>query len=296
MIGYARLALWFVPSLVALGCSFAPPHNGKSPLTPFKPGLETSAFEVIFVRHPYELAALNQELWETVDETSLATDVRQALAQNGFRAGVVTGALPASIDAAISAGEPANKSQEAESDCPSPVDKIAAVPLVRRRTLHALAGQRAELLASGIYEQLPVLVRDGSETSGRIYVKAQCVLAVKATPLGDHRVRLSLVPEVQHGDPRREIHGDDGVFRFDSSRPKVVFDKLAIDLVLSPGQTVILGTRTERPGSAGHYFFTEPHGGKLEQKLMLIRFDGTKYDNMLFADGASMSAAGRLAD
>jgi hypothetical protein len=285
MLGYARLALWFVPGLVAAGCSFAPPHTGKSPLSPFKPGLETSAFEVLFVRHPYEQAEWNQELWEKIDETPIAGDARQDLAQNGFRAGIFTGQLPGCLEQAISTGEPANKPDGGESAAVSPVDKIATEPLVRRRTLHARSGQRAELLASGVYEQLPLLMRDGSETSGRLYAKAQCVLAVTATPLGDHRVRISMVPELQYGEPRREIRGDDGVFRFDSARPKVVFDKLAIDVELGSGQAVILGTRPDKPGSVGHYFFTEPRGGQLEQKLMVLRFDGTRYDNLLFGSG-----------
>jgi hypothetical protein len=59
---------------------------------------------------------------------------------------------------------------------------------------------------------------------------------------------------------------------------------MAIEIVLSPGQWIVLGTRTDRPGSAGHYFFTEAQDGALEQKLMLIRFDGTKFDNLLHSN------------
>jgi hypothetical protein len=152
-----------------------------------------------------------------------------------------------------------------------------------------LPGQRAELLASGIYNTVPLLVRDGDETQGECYYKAQCVIAAKATPLGDHRVRLQLEPELQHGEPRQQIRGDDGVFRFDSARPKVALDKMAIDVTLSPGQAVLLAARPELPGSVGHYFFTEPRSGQLEQKLMLIRFTGTRFDNLLVSDGSADS-------
>jgi hypothetical protein len=61
----------------------------------------------------------------------------------------------------------------------------------------------------------------------------------------------------------------------------VALEKMAFEVVLSPGQAILLGTRTDRPGSVGHYFFTETQAGQLEQKLMLIHFEGTKYDNLL---------------
>jgi hypothetical protein len=296
MIGYARLTMALAVGLAALGCSFAPlSAGGKSPLSPFKPGLQTSALEVVFVRHAYELPALNEELWRQVDETSIAPDVRQALEQNGLRAGVIAGALPLALETAMSADEPSTGQVGEEAAAIQTLSQLESEPFVRRRMLHTLPGQRAELLASGLYERLPLLVRDGREAQGNSYLKAQCVIATKAVPLGDQRIRLLLVPEVQHGEPRQEIRGDDGVFRFDSARPKVACEKMAIEVVLSPGQAVVLGARTELPGSIGHYFFTEPRAGQLEQKLMLIRFTGTKFDNLLISDGAAPESDNRLA-
>jgi hypothetical protein len=286
MFSYARLATVLALSLLALGCSFAPPTlAGKSPLSPFQPGVQTSTLEVVFVRHDYDLPALNEDLWSQVDETLIPSAARQALAQNGFRAGVIAGALPLALEESMSADEPVAVRSGTESPAAATAASLDTESLVRRRTLHALPGQRAELLASGIYNRLPLLVRDGDETQGHYYLKAQCVIAAKATPLGDRRVRLLLEPEVQHGEPRQEIRGDDGVFRLDSARPKLVLNKMAIDLVLSPGQAVLLGARTELPGSVGHHFFTEPRAGQLEQKLMLIRFAGTKFDNLIQSTG-----------
>jgi hypothetical protein len=292
MLPLARLAITLSCGLASLGCSFAPPAaGGKSPLSPFKPGIESAALEVVFIRHSFELPALNEELWNQVDESSLSPEVRQALAQNGFRAGVISGALPLSVEEAMSGVEVAASSDNSAAGAAVP--KLGDESLVRRRTLHTLPGQRSELLASGIYAQLPLLVRgDGGVVQGSNYTNAQCVIAAKTMPLGDHRIRLQLVPEVQHGEARREIRGDDGVFRFDSARPKVAFEKMAIDVVLSPGQSIVLGTRTDLPGSVGHRFFTEPQDGQLEQKLMLIRFIGTRFDNLLNGELPSPSDNG----
>lgn len=286
MFRHARLAMVLALGLLAVGCSFAPSASvGKSPLSPFQPGVQTSALEIAFVRHDYELPALNEDLWSQVDETSIPPATREALAQNGFRAGVISGALPLGLEEAMSDDEPL--SGQAGGESPETAASLERESVVRRRMLHALPGQRAELLASGIYNQLPLLFRDGKEMQGNCFPKAQCVIGVKATPLGDHRVRLLLEPEVQHGEPRQQIRGDDGVFRFDSARPKVALDKMAIDVTLSPGQAVLLAARPELPGSVGHYFFTEPRSGQLEQKLMLIRFTGTRFDNLLVNDGSA---------
>jgi hypothetical protein len=95
-------------------------------------------------------------------------------------------------------------------------------------------------------------------------------------------VRLAVEPEVHYGEQQQKYAADDGVFRLESSRPKAALEQMGIEVALSRGQSIVLGARTERAGSVGHYFFTEPQGGQLEQKLMLVRFEGTKYDSLLF--------------
>ena len=279
----ARLSLALIFAACAAGCtSSAISTRNKSPLAPFKPSLETSTFEVSFVRHEYKLPALNEELWTQVDETAIPSDVRSALLKNGLRAGVIVGAAPLSLESLISSQTPsAPLSTQGPASSATPPE---SAPTISRRTLHVLPNQRSELLASDVYERLNLLVREESEGTGHEYFKARCALAVTATPLGDGRVRLSLVPEVQHGEARQQYRGDDGMWRVDSARPKVTLDKMAFDVVLAPGQSVVLGARADRPASVGHYFFTEPVAGELEQKLLLIRFAGNKSDQLLLTD------------
>jgi hypothetical protein len=284
MMTGARLALALFLTACAWGCaSKATSTRNKSPLAPFKPSLETSALEVSFVRHEYELPALNDELWKDVDETAIPPEVRGALMKNGFRAGVISGALPLQLESMLSAANQAPTSTGNPASAPATGQPTTA-PAISRRTLHVLPNQRSELLASDVYERLNLLVREENEGSGHTYFKARCALAVTTTPLGDGRVRMSLVPEVQHGEPRQQYRGDDGMWRVDSARPKVALEKLAFEVVLAPGQAIVLGARADRPASVGHYFFTEPLDGELEQKLLLICFAGSKYDQLLLTD------------
>jgi hypothetical protein len=295
MITVARLALTLALGTCALGCaSKATSARNKSPLAPFKPSLETSTLEVTFVRHEYELPALNEELWQEVDETAISPEVRGGLLKNGLRAGVIAGKLPLQLESLLSGTSPPAPSS-ADGPAATPTNgQLTSAPTVSRRTLHVLPQQRSELLASDVYERLNLLVREESEGSGHTYFNARCALAVTATPLGDGRVRISLAPEVQHGEPRQQYRGDDGMWRVDSVRPKAALDKMAFDVVLAPGQAIVLGARADRPASVGHYFFTESANGELEQKLLLIRFTGNKYDQLLLTDRGGESTHARL--
>ena len=102
------------------------------------------------------------------------------------------------------------------------------------------AGGRNEILASGVYEQMPLLVREGGELRGQTYSQAQGILAARAFPQSDGRVRVELVPELHHGQPRRRFVGDQAMMRLEMARPRRVFDDLTISAVLSPGTMLIL--------------------------------------------------------
>jgi hypothetical protein len=282
-----------VPILIVFctGCAFSPvlPRGGL-PLAPFKPSIETASLEVAFIRHPLEQSAFNDELWNALDETQVPADVRRSLDENGLRVGVLNGEPPTTIAALLADGaagaKPASAADGAEATPAVAASKLEHQPRCRRRTLHLQRGQRSEILASGVYDQLPLLLREGGQVRGDNYAQAQGLFALKAYPHGDGRVRLHLTPELHHGAPQQQYVPDDGVIRLQNSRARRSFDQLAVDVTLSPGQYLVLGTRPSREGSIGFRFFTEVHSGQLDQKLLLIRFDATRYDNLLVSERA----------
>lgn len=275
------LVVCFWLSAVA-GCAFGPAlARGKSPLAPIKLPVESAAIEIVTIRHPYEQPELNQELWEQLDETQVPTDVRRRLGDNGLRAGVISGSLPAELERLLRAKATADPANSANSPTEAAA-RLETQPLVRRTTRHLLPEQKFELVASGIYERWPLLTKEDGDVVGNVYPQAQGLFAVKADLEGDSRLRLRLVPEVQFGDARQQFVGEDGIFRVESGRQKITFDKMPLDIRLGEGQWLVLGAQTDREGSLGHRFFTESHAGRLQQKLLLVRFAGTKFDNLLF--------------
>ena len=72
--------------------------------------------------------------------------------------------------------------------------EMESEPRVAMRHLQTRAGQRNEIITSGVYEHLPVLLAESGELRGQTYCQAQGMLAMAVSPRADGRVQLDLVP------------------------------------------------------------------------------------------------------
>ena len=88
-----------------------------------------------------------------------------------------------------------------------------------------------------------MLLRRSEQLAGETYRLAQGVFRAKATPQPDGRTRLELLPELQHDQPRQRWDvSNQGVWRLDNSRPKEVYDEMAIAADLPRGAMLIVGS------------------------------------------------------
>ncbi len=158
------------------------------------------------------------------------------------------------------------------------VEDFTDQPRVVHRRLDIRPGQRGEIIASGTYDQLTVLLCE-SGLSGKTYNQAQGIFEIRQFPRPDGRVRLQLVPELYHDQIRQRWVGSQGMLRLDASRPKQVYEEMTLSADLEPGGMLILASLPNRPGSLGHYFFTEKDA-RLEQKLLIIRLAQTQNDGL----------------
>ena len=265
-----------VPLLAVLaiaGCA-TPLQVGKSPLRPAQMSPDSVVLEMFFIRFPFGDPAADEKLWDQVDEQSFSPQLRERLLGNGFRVGLVSGQLPVELSKLLElSGKPAPTGEIEGAE----ISDLETQPRVVRRHLQLRAGQRGEIIASGVYPQLPVLVRQSGQLSGQTYNQAQGIFAVKSLPQPDGQVRLELVPELHYDQPRQRWVGNQGILRLEASRPKQEFDDMTIAADLSPGTALILSSLSNRPGSLGHHFFTE-NDGQLEQKLLVVRLSQTQHD------------------
>jgi hypothetical protein len=232
--------------------------------------------EVFFVRFPFGDPQINGPLWQAIDEQHFPAELRRRLGQNGFRIGLAGGQIPIALSQLLELQDKPPPSGEANQ---VDVASLDAEPRVMRRHLSIRTGQRKEIVVSGVYTQLPVLLCESGQLAGQTYRKAQAVLAVTTTALSDGRVQVELVPELHHDDAQQRWVGDQGMLRLEAGRPRRAFDEMTISATLSPGSMLLLSSVPRLPGSLGHHFFTEDNG-RLEQKLLVLRLAQTQHDEL----------------
>jgi hypothetical protein len=263
-----------VLALLAIAGCVTPLSKGKSPLVPAQMSADSVVLEMFFVRVPFGDPKVNEKLWEQVDEQQFSPDLRERLARNGFRVGLISGQMPSELSKLMELSDKPVPTGQVDG---AKVDSLETEPRVVRRHLQLRAGQRSEIIASSVYPQLPVLVCESGQLSGQTYDQAQGIFAVKSLPQPDGRVRLELVPELHHDQPRQHWEANQGVLRLETSRPKKAYDAMTMTASLAPGEMLVLSSLANRPGSLGHHFFTES-GAHLEQKLLIVRLAQTQHD------------------
>jgi hypothetical protein len=238
---------------------------------------DSVVLDMFFIRFPFGDPAVNEKLWEEIDEQQFAPELRARLAQNGFRVGLLSGPMPSELSKLLQlSSKPAPADQV---DGAAKTENLEAEPRVVQRHLQLRTGLRTEIVASGLYPQLPVLMCESGQLCGQTYSQAQGLFALKSFPQPDGRVRLELVPELHHDQPRQRWDGSQGVLHLETGRPRRTFDDMTLSANLAPGAMLVLSSLPNRPGSLGHHFFTE-NENRLEQKLLVIRLSQTQHDGL----------------
>ena len=239
---------------------------------------DSVAIEICQLRIPVDGAVLGEPFWAELDETHLPVPLRQRLTANGFRCGLAGIQLPGGLQRLLDG--PAKRSDGSDNETVA-VETVAIeteAPAVYRR-LTCRAGRRNEIVTSEVVETLEVLYQEEGQIRGQSCPGAQCLLAMKTRPRGDGRVELELTPEVHYGRPRHSWTGRDGVFRQEVGRQRKVFDKLRLEVVLSPGETLVLSAGPDTKG-LGRGFFWRQSDGQPCQKLLLLRIAQTQRDDL----------------
>jgi hypothetical protein len=269
----------------ALGCTPIRPKTDTSPLSAAHMSPDSVALDVFFVRCPFGDAVVNQELWQEIDEQQIPVETRRRLMDNGFRVGMISGQIPIRLSQMLQLKGNSAPIGSAQSTVLAEVGSDEGAMWSHKQLR---AGKRSEIHTSEIYSQLPVLISEPGGVSGQTYAKAQGVVAVRAVPQKDGRVLLELVPELHHGDERRNFSGNQGAWRIDMGRPRRAYDDMAISAYLTPGHMIVLSCLPSRPGSLGHQFLTTDSSGSLEQKVLVIRLSQTQHDELFEPSAISL--------
>jgi len=279
-------ALLLAAAIGAPGCHWGPQStaHGESLLKPVGESEDSVELEIISVRFSPHDDDLTSTMWNEIDEQQMPLAARRELTENGFRSGIVSGQLPASLAKVVATAE---KQPDSVTEAAARLHQSSPVS---RQKMQLHSGWRGEIVASNVYPELPLFTHEEGLVSGHTYPQAQGIFSAKAKALGDRRITLLLVPQLQYGQEHQTWVSEDGRLLPQAGKPKHSFERLALDATLAADQMLVVTAMPDCSGTLGHYFFTEPQAGvdNVQQKLIIIRLANSRYDD-LFAPAANVN-------
>lgn len=166
---------------------------------------------------------------------------------------------------------------------------------VKWKSIDRFAACNAELVAAKIlcsktFPELSLLTRDNGSVRGRQLYKAQCLFGMKPYPEADGRVRIDLIPEVEHGEVKQQWVGGEGTLMQRIGRDRITFEQLRMSLTLAPGQTLVVSACQDAKG-LGEHFFVESVGGTKSRSMLFVRVAHTQHDDLFAPELSGMPLA-----
>jgi len=267
----AALTLLLVGALAGCGSWQKNPKGARKILASARMSQDAVVLELVSIHLPLQHRSLDEVLWREVDEQLLSHAVRVRLAENGIRCGVLGGAFPAALSEVLKGRKPSEKLQQ--------LDDRNQISVHAKRIQNRSGVVHRYLLSDTVNEELHAFTLTNGRLQGRTYPKAQCLLGMQTYPQLDGTIKLLIVPEIEHGESRQRWVGEEGSFRYAARRDNQRFDKLRIETILRPGQTLVLTNQIDQAG-LGKQLFVESDNGGGKRKIVLIRLAQTQLDEL----------------
>jgi len=228
--------------------------------------------DVIHLERPFGDPELNNDLWVKADEEQLPIALREVLAAQGFRVAVLGGALPAVLKSLFDEEEIGQMNGE------HLLLQQAIATQIQTGGIHAAWPKVANEDSKGPINSS----ESGQESEGaevdktKYYTNAVGSLRVTPRITSDGCVDLVVLPEIQHGDPRRMFVPGTGFngpldWSIQIGRQSRLFQDLSFTLRLRSGQYAFIGCYPSDRDSVGCRFFTRQKDGQTMQRIVLIR-------------------------
>jgi hypothetical protein len=195
---------------------------------------------------------LDRELWESARPVG-EPETRVLHAENGLRAGILSGTLPQRFQDLIDS--------DAETVAPNEMSFNE-----RKEAVVATAGPvdpcRFALLAD--LAGAPKTVE---------FKQARCGVLVRPRVEEGGRVAIYCEPQIQHGERRdRYRPNEDGTgFVKTEEMPLEAFPKLGFDATLGPGDCLVIGWNAEQVETLGQALFSAEINNRPRQRVLVVR-------------------------
>lgn len=258
----------WVAVLLFVGCHGIGPHDPAAQASLLKAvsaARDSVALEIYWANFPSQNQSVSDDFWASVQENRLDPDLRRRLARNGLRAGVLTGALPDSVHRLLNPSG-------GDADDVTETNTVLQQSGVWRRMRQLRPGDEIELQACEPKPSAPLLIAKGEDLVGETFTNAQAFYRLRASIELDGRSRLRLTPEVRHGvaKPRWTPDETGTIAMATPRRDAQVFDELAMEVPLAPGEALLVTSLPDSGSRLGGYFHSSDDSTD-GSKAILIR-------------------------
>jgi hypothetical protein len=209
--------------------------------------------EFVLLERPLGDAFIDRELWASTMPVG-TPEVRTLLAENGFRAGLLSGVLPTKFQTIL----------DTKADVVVPPHMMTFNK--RKETVIPTAGPILECK----YDLLADLAGKPETISLK---QVRCGILVKPQVMDEGRVKLWCEPRVQHGDSEVRFRpSEDGtqLTKFEEV-PTEKYPSLGLEVLLRADECLVIGCISERQETLGTTVFGAESNGNLRQRLVVIR-------------------------
>lgn len=251
----ARLAGLVLVTLTLAGClhdraarssSFLDRFRGTGPTGP-----DAVAIEYAVIERPVGSAAIDRDVWGSIDEMGLPSETRALLQANGFRVGVVGELLPTELEQMLANPKSVTGHRERRLYVNNPATFTINGPV-----------------ASAEYEVKST--PDGTPTTVHF---EQARFAITVTPAHgpEGHITLKCVPEVEYQDKKHWLPPGAVGLGWTNSKPIEKYAGLGWEVTLSRRAFLVIGTNYDRGALLGNQTFTGTRGADTVQRLLILR-------------------------
>jgi hypothetical protein len=131
---------------------------------------------------------------------------------------------------------------------------------------------------SDVQEEISLLWQDETSIRGTTLSNAQPYLNLRAFPQASGQVKISITPEIHHGVAKNRWVGRNGMFLLETAKDQKLFEDLAMELALSPGQYLLVSGTLPCRGLGERFFVSGEN--KFAQDMLIFRLAQTQQDDL----------------
>jgi len=263
--GFAHGSLGVLMAGMLSGCFFGSNESSSSTwIKRLRPGNMPQGADLVYLdmatlERPWGDDYLDGPVWAGIDEQVLTSEKKALLEENGMRVGIVSGIVPPELQAMLTS----------ERFCINP----------RRSHLRLGTSHLANLGERKLTCELKVQPHLDAEKKSFTFQTAQLAIQITPSTQSDGRLRLHIVPQVQHGEKAHWAAvnvGGTNSWALNNQRPTEKYEDLGFDAMVGLNEYLVIGTRRQRKDSFGFHSFADPQARNPVQRILVIRTGQTQ--------------------